>query len=295
MIIEKLEKKFEIGKVASFQEGYIFLRYNYSNFLKYSQHLKIGNFLLISSLHDNTFLVGQITNIYDTINQQEEEIRISIANNGDISSLERDIYLFIEVKIKPLFIIENNEIFFNKNDLTLRLKSVYYMNNELKSGVFFKIFNNFDKYSFYITLNVQNQIKLWGLIVSLGNFENFLSLEKENNVIDLRKIKKNIKFNENFINKILILNYDNFLKFFDYKFLEKNVVILEIKNRIELIKLASDYIAPDFIIGKNLLPEDYRIIQKITFLKNDYISFFCDKFFIIYQGIVFTSENFSTT
>ncbi|MFN4219566.1 MAG: hypothetical protein ACK4GJ_01430 [bacterium] len=266
-----------IGKSVCFQNGYVIVRYNYSKFINYVDKLNTGNFVLISSVVQDRILVGQIVDIYDADSNQEENIRSSIANNGDITSLERDIYLFIEVKIKLLFAIEGNKFVFDNFGVTSRLKNVYLLSKDCKKYIFENIFNfegvNSKDVSFennqkiLISLSDDIQVKVRGLIFAIGNVLN---------KIDSFKNVKSIGYKEFISNKELFLKASS----------DHGTVVVKINNRLELIKLSNSYVKPDFVIGENLIKEDYQILKRMIILKSDYIPY--NGLYLIYNGVIFT-------
>ncbi len=260
-----------IGKVVSFYNGYIHVRYNYSNFLKYANNFKIGKFLIVSSNKENNYIIAQIVDIYDVFNEREENIRVSIANNGDITVTERDIYLFVEMKLKPLIQFNEKEIDWDVGIFTNRLKDVFFFDGQIKNAflkLFFnKIIKNFDKNIKDIgKLGIKNlfdNLVMKGVVLLLG--------------IDFYDYSNKCN-NSNF--KIFYL--DEF-KESKSSFSENELIFLIIKNRNELMEIANDYIIPSLVIGKNLLKADYEILSKMIMLRNDY---FFAKFYLIQNGFI---------
>lgn len=262
-----------IGKVVSFYNGYIHVRYNYSNFLRYAKDFEIGNFLIVSSNKENNYIVAQIVDIYDVFNEREENIRISIANNGDITITERDIYLFVEMKLKPLIRFNEKEIDWNVGIFTSRLKDVFVFDGQIKNAflkLFFnKIIKNFDK-------NIKSIDKVG--IKNLLKFDNFVIKGIVLVVgIDIYNI-----FNKNHDGKVKVFYLDEF-KESKSSFSENELIFLIIKNRNELMEISNDYIIPSLVIGKNLLKADYEILSKIIMLRNDY---FFTEFYLIQNGFI---------
>ncbi len=259
-------KNFFIGKVSYFSSRYIYLRYNYNDFKKYSNEIEIGQFLLVSSYDENKYILSQIVDIYDVVSYKEEDIRTSISNNGNITSLERDIYLFIELKIKPLFLIDNDKISWNLK--TIRLKDIFWVNSEIRKKIFDKIINsNFSDDLEFLTFDLNGcKIFIRGIIFSIG----------------LQNCFENIKSNK----KIDFINFSELKNFNQYSTKNKNLVVF-IENRYQLLKLSNLFFIPDFIIGKNLLKIDYDIILRIFQIRNDYLDIFSDKVYLIHKGIIF--------
>lgn len=263
-----------IGKVVCFQNGYVIMRYNYSKFVNYVEKIGIGNFVFVSSIFPNRIILGQIVDIYDVHTDQEENIRSSIANNGDITSLERDIYLFIEVKIKLLFGIEGNDFIFDGFEITSRLRDVYLVSKDSRKRVFEKIFNfesvNFEKKGkLSVKLRDGTEILLKGLIFVIGNVPAKIDNSQNENI-------KFIGYKEFMNNKGLLLK----------TFSDVGTMVVKIENRSELIKISNCFVRPSFIVGENLVKTDYDILKRMIIFKSDYIPY--NGLYVIYKGIIFT-------
>ncbi|MCS7165910.1 MAG: hypothetical protein RMJ51_06550 [Candidatus Calescibacterium sp.] len=273
-----------IGKVASFYGGYIYLRYRYNDFIKNSLYLNVGNFLVVSSINENNYILAQIVDIYDAVIEKEENLRISIANDGSITSTEIDIYLFIELKLKPLFEFNAKELVTKKSMFTTRLKDVFLFDGDLKKD-FYKVFFSINPKAQVVNLKFAEDVLVYGVVFLLG-IDDFLGIPEDSyvTIFDYQKFSKRIpkKRKAFFISPSVFLN-----NYYDLKNLD-GVVFVKISNRMELIKLANRYLIPHFIVGRNLLRSDYDIICRLVGIRNDYLSCFswCN-YYLIHKGVIF--------
>ncbi|MCS6955791.1 MAG: hypothetical protein NZM44_05490, partial [Candidatus Calescibacterium sp.] len=290
-----------IGKVASFHGGYIYVRYRYNDFMKNNYYLNVGNFLVVLSVN-NKYILSQIVDIYDVLIEKEENIRTSIANDGSITSTEVDIYLFVELKLKPVIEFDTKGLFPNGSMITTRLKEVFVFDKNIREH-FYNIF--FDSGRYFVKTIVSKDLPLYGLIFLIG-IDNFLGIPKNNYVVldnprdslifHKNKIDKNQKrlkkvFNFSNISKVFFVNSSAFMSYSSY-FIDiinnGGIVFVRIFNRIELLKLMNGYFNPDFILGRKLVKTDYDIISKLTMIRNDYLdNFFFSEVYVIHKGIIF--------
>lgn len=293
-----------IGKVASFYGGYIYVRYRHNDFMKHSYHLNVGNFLVVVSVN-NKYILSQIVDIYDVLIEKEESIRTSIANDGSITSTEVDIYLFVELKLKPLVEFDTKRLFPSGSMVTTRLKEVFVFDQNIREH-FYNIF--FDSGRYFVKTFVSKDFPLYGLVFLIG-IEDFLGIP-ENDRIVLDNSENSFTFNDNrvdrtrkklkkifnFLNssKIFFVNSFIFVNYFSH-FIDiinnGGIVFVRIFNRLELLKLINGYLKPDFIVGKKLVKADYDIISKLIMIRNDYLySFFFSEIYIIHKGIIFNFD-----
>lgn len=280
-----------IGKVTSFKDGYIYVRINYSNFLKFYSYLKLGVFLGVSSNKGGSYLVGQLVDIYDVIfNQKENEITVAVTNIGDITSMERDIYLFLELKIKPLFEFSQNNFYVFNENLPIILGDVFIINDYYKIVTDFISSNN-EKYVF--NLPILGKVKINGLVFTLGfnNLDIKNLINPDFNVVFCSE--NNNKLSDYDDGEVVVLDSSLFIKHMDkYSINQGSLFIVNIKNRMDLMKLVNSYIFPDFVIGRKMLKIDYDLLSRILVLKNDYLSdFFYYQYYIIHRGVIFTVGN----
>jgi len=317
-----------IGKVSSFQNGYIFVKFNYTNFLKVANLISLGDYLFVSALNEENYILGQIVDIYDSIMfENEQNIRSMIANNGDITSTEKDIYLYVELKIKPVAQLNKDGKIIKDIPLTILLRDVFVFNEKSKVQTdiilnnFFDLNKNSKKNKFNSLDEIIKDDPL-GFLNSLFEYNNISQIENKNSKVvflincnflgtfnkeinlneeakkygfsfiqeeDLLEKDQKIKINETTEKIIFLTNSKGFLNFFqDNLFFNPNIIfLLKINTRSDLEKISSLYLNPSIIIGKNLLKTDYEILKNIVNLKNDYLDIFSSSFFVIFKNILF--------
>ncbi|MEN3015203.1 MAG: hypothetical protein ABDH21_03985 [bacterium] len=244
-----------IGKIASFKNGYAYIRYSYSEFEKHSSFLKVGDLLAICTNNQDRYILGQIVDVYDTIiSDREHEIKAAIARDGGITLTEIDIYLFVEVKVKPIIEFDRYGVQIPLQSIPLRLRDVYFIDLETKKNIIKLINKNTAKNGIDIHMPYLDSFLIHGVVLLIG-----LTMEEVFKKEDLLTIKKN----------------------------PEKLSVIQIAKRTDLFKFSNSYVSPSLIIGKKLLKVDYDIISRFVLLLNDYLPCFSTcEFYIIYQGVV---------
>lgn len=275
---------FCIGKFASFHGGYIYVRYRRNDFIKYSSYLGIGDFMVISSVNKHNYILAQIVDIYDVIIDREENLRISIANDGSITSTEMDIYLFIELKLKPIIEFNTKDLVTRGNIFTTRLKEVFLFDDVLKRD-FHRVFFSVSPKVQVVNVSFLKDVSLYGVVFLVG-IDDFLGISENSYVMILDRHKwKNPYLLDK---KIFFVSSSIFLDYYHDLKSPNRVIFVKMSTRTELIRIVNKYLVPDFIIGKNLLKSDYDIIYRLVPIRNDYLPCFsfCN-YYLIHKGVIF--------